>query len=63
MQKNITMVNEHLIIPSRKIDRDKVRNIFEKAREVVDDIRFQWAKSDFGHIDESLKKNQLQYQR
>ena len=39
--KNMTMVNEHLRSLLREIDRDKAGEIFEKAKEFVDYIRFQ----------------------
>ena len=35
-EKNMTMVNKHLENSAKEIDRDKVRDIFEKERELVD---------------------------
>ena len=37
-------VNEHLRISSKEIDRDKVIDIFEKSRELVEDFGFQLSK-------------------
>ena len=39
--KYMTMVNEHLRSSSKEIDRVKVRDIFEKARYLVDDVGIQ----------------------
>ena len=39
-EKNMTMVNKHLENSAKEIDRDKVRDIFEKERELVDKFCF-----------------------
>ena len=54
-KKYMTMVNEHFRCSSKEIDRDKVRYIFEKARELVHEVGFQLQKNEVGHINESLK--------
>ena len=38
-----------------EIDRDKLKEIFDKAIELVDEVGFQLSKSEVGHIDKSLK--------
>ena len=40
-KKYMTMVIEHLRCSSKKIDRNKVREIFEKSRELVHEVGFQ----------------------
>ena len=44
---------------SRDIERDKVREFFEKARELLDEVGFQLSKSEARHINESLKTKSI----
>ena len=44
------MVNEHLRRSSKEIYRDKVKEIFEKSRELVKVFEFQLSKIEVGHI-------------
>ena len=55
----MTMVNEHLRCSSREIERDKVRESFEKARELLDEVGFQLSKIEARHINESLKTKSI----
>ena len=59
MKKYMTMVNEHLRCPSKEIERDKVREIFEKSRELLDEVGFQLSKNQVRHINESLKTKSI----
>ena len=54
-KKYMTMLNEHIRCSSKKNERDKVREIFEKSRELLDEVGFQLSKIEVGHINESLK--------
>ena len=54
-EKYMTMVNESLIFSSKQIERDKVRGIFDKERELRYEVRFQLSKIEYGNINESLK--------
>ena len=44
------MINEHLRSSSNEIYIDKVREIFEKARELVDEVGFQLSESGVRNI-------------
>ena len=55
----MTMVNENLRCLSRVIDRDKARDVFEEARELVNGIGFQLSKREVGHINKSLKTKSI----
>ena len=55
----LTMVNGHLRCSSKENERDKVRKIFEKARELLDEVGFQLSKSEVGHINKSLKTKSI----
>ena len=41
------------------MDRDKVREIFEKSRKLVRKVGFQLSKSEVGNINESLKTKSI----
>ena len=43
------MVDKHLVNPEKEIERDKVREIFKKARELVDEIVSQISKMRLGN--------------
>ena len=43
------MVDNHLVNPEKEIERDKVREIFEKERELVDEIVSQISKMRLGN--------------
>ena len=58
-KKYMTMVNEQLRCSSKEIERDKVREIFEKARELLDEVGFQLSKFEVGPINESLKTKSI----
>ena len=58
-KKYMTMVNEHIRFSSKKNERDKVRDIFEKSRELLDDFGFQLSIIKFRHINESLKTKSI----
>ena len=58
-EKYMNMVNEHLRCSSRGIERDKVRESFEKSSELLDEVGFQLSKSEAGHIKESLKTKSI----
>ena len=49
------MVIGYLRCSSKEIERDKVRDVFEKERELIYEVGFQLSKSEYGNIDESLK--------
>ena len=51
----MTIVNEHLRCSSKETERDKVREIFEKERELLGEAGFHWPKTEAGHINKSLK--------
>ena len=53
------MVNGHLRCSSKENERDKVRKIFEKARELLDEVGFQLSKREVGHINKSLKTKSI----
>ena len=48
-------MNEHLRCSPKEIDRDKAREIFEKAIDLVHEVGLQLPKIEVGHINESLK--------
>ena len=58
-EKYMTMVNEHLRCSSREIERDRVKEIVEKSRELLNEVGFQLSKSEAVHINESLKTKSI----
>ena len=50
-------MNEHLRCSSTENERDKVREIFEKARELLDEVGIQSSKSEVRQTNKSLKKS------
>ena len=52
--KYMTMVNEHLGISANEIYRDKVIDIFEKVRELVDEVGLKLSKIEVGQIKKFL---------
>ena len=52
-------MNEHLRFSSKEIDRDRVRDVFEKSRELVHDFGFQFSKIKVGHNNNSLQTKSI----
>ena len=57
-----TIVNENLENSSKDIYRDKLREIFDKARELVGEVVLQLLKYWLDKLTNRLKLNQFQYQ-
>ena len=53
------MVNEQFRYSSKEIERDKLRDIFEKSRKLWNEVGFQLSKSEVGHINESLNTKSI----
>ena len=58
-KKYMTMVNEHFICPSKEIKIYKMREIFEKSIELLDEVGIQLSKIEVGHINKSLKTKSI----
>ena len=56
----MTMVNEHLGSSTNEIYRDKVREIFEKLRDLVDEVGFLLLKIKVRHMNKYLKTKSIQ---
>ena len=54
------MVNEHLGSSTNEIYRDKVREIFEKLRDLVDEVGFLLLKIKVRHMNKYLKTKSIQ---
>ena len=62
-EKYMTMVNENLRCSSREIERDKVRECFEKVEELLDEVGFQLSKKvKLDTLTNHSKQNQFQHQ-